>query len=1444
MLALCMLLGAQSAHAQADGKLPDYYKEPGMYPTRDYVNQHFGEQIDPFTGSLQHQYTDVYLPGNGGLDIKVQRAYNSNSVNEAAPANGMTMGVGWTMHFGRVYGSTPDLCANTYSQVSTNNPVLELPDGSTQQLFFDSSTSTLMLSNRYWYGQCSTGSTPGFLIISPDGTKYTMRKKVVQGSVTSWFTTFIEDRNGNTMSIGYGSSTVCPDISLITTSDSRRIDFSVTDSDKLYCRISSVIAPSGTWSYTYNQIFGRPNVYQLSRVTRPESGIWDYSYNTQNSNPTAGSFKMFSVDVPQGGRISYSYNEFQMGGQSGAKSNRISGKTADGQNWTYSYSRPSPSSSSNGLATFEDATTITTPSGTMTYRHAGPSSVSSGDAWKIGFITQKKLGADHTEDYEWGRVYVTGQRYARVGEFGTTVDQAVYQPVLLRKIVTRGAGTYITTYSGHDTYGNPGAMAESGPNSGTRSTAFTYFKDVSKWLLVGFVANEARTGGANVTRGYDANGNVTNVTRDGVGTGYTYNTGGTVASTTNARNNSTTFGSYKLGIAQTESRPASVSVTRAVSDAGNIVSETVGGQSFSYSYDGLNRIKSITYPAGGAVGVVYTPTSKTATRGALVETTKYNAYGYLIEKTVGGITRAYGADALGRKTFESNPGSATSATVYAYDILDRVNRITHPDGTSRSIGYNGNTDTLVDERGVTFRRAYRSYGDPSARFLIGIDAPEQGTAIERNDRDLITKVTQGNKVRSYSYNSNYYVNSITEPETGTTSFGRDGNGNMTARSVGNSGQTSYAYDGLDRLIQADYPSASAVTGGVSAPAFSVTKSYNARGKVLGVGSSAALGGDRSYSYDGNDNLTSESLVVDNKTFTASYGYNNLDQLAIIAYPQTNRTVDYAPNALGRPTKVGTYATSISFHDSGQVNGLTYGNNTGQTYAQNAARLWPSSFVAARGSGGGTIIGSSYTYDGSGNVTAIADSADSNLYSRSSLTYDGIHRLKSVSGPWGSGNFSYDDAGNLTSRSDGGSTNLNYDSNNRLASLSGARSNTFSYDPYGNIAGDGANTYQYDGVPNLVCANCSTANQKIEYGYDGTNMRVIKKQTNGPGATTPTTTTYEFYAASGQLLLEYTPSENNQTVEHIYLGDKRIAQRTSNTRPTSGTGAITCAFDINQDGALDPNIDGLLITRYAQGFRGNALIAGITTSPALDANAVQARLQALTTAPNSGTTATLDIDGDGKTLASTDAQIILRKLRRLSGPALITKVVNQSASNNGPNARKTLDAITNYIESICPSDLYANGDTITYFHNDIAGSPQAATDASGNVLWKESYKAYGERVNTANNAAATETGKGKNDVFFHGKRVDELNGGVTLSYFGARYFNSVTGRFMGVDPKGFSESNIHSFNRYAFANNNPYRFTDPDGMEVADLFPEGAPIVALGRGLAALATYTEGVISKF
>jgi RHS repeat-associated protein len=145
--------------------------------------------------------------------------------------------------------------------------------------------------------------------------------------------------------------------------------------------------------------------------------------------------------------------------------------------------------------------------------------------------------------------------------------------------------------------------------------------------------------------------------------------------------------------------------------------------------------------------------------------------------------------------------------------------------------------------------------------------------------------------------------------------------------------------------------------------------------------------------------------------------------------------------------------------------------------------------------------------------------------------------------------------------------------------------------------------------------------------------------------------------------------------------------------------------------------------------------------------------------------------------------------------------------------------------------------ITYLHHDFAGSVIGATDANGAVIWKEDYQPYGERIR--NEAAAA-----GNRQFYTGKPFDPETG---LSYMGARYYDPAMGRFMGIDPVEFKEANLQSFNRYGYANNNPYRFVDPDGQEPKDWLPKGpngepAPIIVIGQAFGGLAAYVTGAIT--
>jgi len=142
---------------------------------------------------------------------------------------------------------------------------------------------------------------------------------------------------------------------------------------------------------------------------------------------------------------------------------------------------------------------------------------------------------------------------------------------------------------------------------------------------------------------------------------------------------------------------------------------------------------------------------------------------------------------------------------------------------------------------------------------------------------------------------------------------------------------------------------------------------------------------------------------------------------------------------------------------------------------------------------------------------------------------------------------------------------------------------------------------------------------------------------------------------------------------------------------------------------------------------------------------------------------------------------------------------------------------------------ARADTVTYYVNDLLGSPRIATDSSGNPApGGDTYLPYGERMGGDLEA---------NKIWYTSRHQDD---DTRLIYMGARYYDPVVGRFITTDPKSFSGDDVHAFNRYAYANDNPYRYTDPDGqspLEVVFLVADTVSLVSAinsgeGIGLAA------------
>jgi RHS repeat-associated protein len=115
-------------------------------------------------------------------------------------------------------------------------------------------------------------------------------------------------------------------------------------------------------------------------------------------------------------------------------------------------------------------------------------------------------------------------------------------------------------------------------------------------------------------------------------------------------------------------------------------------------------------------------------------------------------------------------------------------------------------------------------------------------------------------------------------------------------------------------------------------------------------------------------------------------------------------------------------------------------------------------------------------------------------------------------------------------------------------------------------------------------------------------------------------------------------------------------------------------------------------------------------------------------------------------------------------------------------------------------VVAETNTLTgtqWLHTDVLGSPVATTGPGGVLLTRSHYEPYGQ-------AAA---GTIRDGIGYTGHVNDVATG---LVYMQQRYYDPVAGRFLSVDPVVTDAKTGDHFNRYAYADNNPYKYVDPDG----------------------------------
>ena len=136
-----------------------------------------------------------------------------------------------------------------------------------------------------------------------------------------------------------------------------------------------------------------------------------------------------------------------------------------------------------------------------------------------------------------------------------------------------------------------------------------------------------------------------------------------------------------------------------------------------------------------------------------------------------------------------------------------------------------------------------------------------------------------------------------------------------------------------------------------------------------------------------------------------------------------------------------------------------------------------------------------------------------------------------------------------------------------------------------------------------------------------------------------------------------------------------------------------------------------------------------------------------------------------------------------------------------------------------------GSTLYYLHGDHLGSTALTTTGSGTGV-SQTYCAYGKKRSgttcASGNALAT-------DRQFTGQKYDVTG----LHYYNARYFDDHIGQFVSPDSMVPDASNLISWNRFAYAADNPLRYSDPTGHDIWDAL---TTVVDFAQGVGAQVGY--------
>lgn len=944
--------------------------------------------------------------------------------------------------------------------------------------------------------------------------------------------------------------------------------------------------------------------------------------------------------------------------------------------------------------------------------------------------------------------------------------------------------------------------------------------------------------------GYDAAGNVVQVTQTGASTGASDATRSWSA-TYDAAHRRTSVTTDPGGLDLTTSYEYDgFGRTIAVVDA--------NGNSTETTYDPLGRVSRVARP----------PVPSPANPAILVrpeERFGYNAFGNRTSlRDVNDAETAIGFDPTGRPSSITLPtytrpgdeASTPAVTLFAYDAVGNRTQMTEPGPTP------GTT--------VVKQWDYDALGRVTRTAATPIDV-NGATAIELLSYDdgnrLVETVDRTGASQTMSYDSLDRLTSSTvieRPVAGqesaelTTTYRYDARGNMV-RSVDPTGATTTAtYDAADAVTTAT----DAVQQSLATP-----KRYLFDYDTLGqlVASTDPLGRINATEYDTAGRTTAVRTryrepddTSTSRWITTSFGYDNVGNRTSVTTPngqgsggsQYSTNFDYDTNnrltRIEQPIAVGDSATTEYGYDlASNITSMRDGLGRTTRYTYNswgllektieppavtepepgdpepeADRTWELSYNA-RGlidlerQPGGVVV--SRTFDSADNVTLESASGGGTVAATRTFAYDPSGRVTRLGSPTGDISFRYNDRGLVLAQTSGTSTDpqmtFRYDRSGHLSErTSTSGTSTFTYDANGQLqtatdpVSGTRSDYQYDAAGQL-------ASQRTLFDHDLSETELVRTfdDLGRPIAETTSssdeqdlvsqTTTYDDNSTVTGRTLTTTDSAGDVQAETATYGHDRAG------RLTSWTNGAEPPVEFHWDKAGNRTWAGTTEFNYDQRNRLISTNTGSTYS--WSPNGTR------TTHTTASTTETSSYDGFGRL------------------------VTHATGGTGGATVNYTYDSLDRVATRNTAPFTYAGGSIKPTTIGDI----DVGRDAAGKVTSSRvgSAAANVVQTNSRGDAVARNTSDSATGALLDpfgnrsasaptdslGYQSDYTDPASSQVWMGARFYDPATATFTTRDTWSGLTSNPVTLNRYTYANADPATFNDPTGHFVEfDFFVRG------------------------